>query len=215
MRLLATCFFLLSFLFGGMALSQVRMISRSGEHKAKKFGLTFQNYTGPVYKSFTEGSPAYGFELSTDAGGRHFRYFFKARFNYSQGRQNFRKNNIIYFSKYEFINAEPEIGISFFPVARVDKGLNIYLWGAGNISYNYLHIMNIPTTVSGVDPKSQQFGAGYGGGVGFDLVLSGGSRTSGKKMLYAEIGFRDSFVALAGYERFEISGLAAAVGFGF
>lgn len=215
MKFLFTTLFLMSLIFSNSTFAQTRMLSRSGEHKAKKFGLTFQNYTGPVYKSFTEGSPAYGFELSTDDGGKHFRYFFKARFNHSQGRQNFRKDNTIYLSKYEFMNAEPEIGISFFPVARADRGLNIYLWGAGNISYNYLHLMNIPTTVSGVDPKSQQFGAGYGGGVGFDLLFSGGSRTSGKKMLYAEIGFRESFVALAGYERFEISGLAAAVGFGF
>jgi hypothetical protein len=215
LKLLFTTLFLMSFIIGSSAFAQTRMLSRSGEQKSKKFGLTFQNYTGPIYKSFTEGSPAYGFELSIDDGGKHFRYFFKARANHSQGRQNFRKNNIIYLSKYEFMNAEPEIGVSFFPVARSDRGLNIYLWGAGNISYNYLHLMNIPTTVNGVDPKSQQFGAGYGGGVGFDLLFSGGSRTSGKQMLYAEIGFRESFVAQAGYERFEISGLAAVFGFGF
>lgn len=196
------------------AQSSARMLSRTGEFKAKKLGVTMQNYTGPAYTSFSDGSSGYGGEISTDAGGKHLRYFFRARFNRAQGRQDFKKSSTIYNSRYDFMSFEPELGISLYPVARNERGLNIYLWGSGHLSYNYLELMNIPSTVTGVDPKSQDFGSGYGGGVGLEFVI-GGSKTAGKFMLYGELGFRENFAPLAGANSFEISGMTASLGFGF
>ena len=184
-----------------------------------RVGLTQQNYTGPSKSSFSDGSPAYGLEIAVDNGNSYFRYFFKARFNTSTGSQNFIKGTTTYFSKYEYMSFEPEIGGAFFPIARNDKGLNIYLWAVGTVSYNYLVLKNVPNTVN-VDAKDQQFGTGYGGGLGFEYVLStsgsrGKSKSSGRLSLYSEIGFRTNYASLAGQNDFQVSGMTISLGMGF
>jgi hypothetical protein len=195
------------------------VLSRSSQNRVKKLSLVVQNYTGPEYTSFSDGSSGYGAEISTDDGGRHFRYFFRARFNRSQGKQDFRKSNTVYTSEYDFMSFEPEMGISLYPVARSEKGMNIYVWGSGHLSYNYLEIKSIPNNVTGVDSKSQDFGSGYGGGVGVEFVLGGmrasGVRSSGKLMVLGEVGFRENFAPLAGLSSFEISGMTVSLGVGF
>lgn len=186
---------------------------RRGTFRSTKVGATTYNYTGANKTSFSSGSPGYGAELSVDAGSGFTRYFFKARFNQSSGSQNFLHSGTTYFSNYEFYSIEPEIGFALFPVQRMERGLNIYLWGVGNASYNYLELKSIPTTIN-VDPKGQALALGFGAGLGFEFVMR--TTKDGKRlMLYSEIGFRQSQVTLAGVKNFEVGGMTASLGFGF
>lgn len=184
-----------------------------GGFKSTKLGLTLSNYAGAINTSFAEGSPGYGIEVSVDSGSGYFRYFFKGRLNQSIGRQDFIKGTTVYNTEYEFISVEPEIGIALYPVQRQERGMNIYLWGTGNLSYNYLDLKTVPTTVS-VDPKGQALGYGFGGGVGLELIL-GSSKGGSRYLVYTEVGFRQATAQLAGQREFDISGLNAAIGVGF
>lgn len=194
--------------------SEVFALSRKGEFQSTKVGFVQQNYTGAAKQSFAEGSPSYGVELSIDTGGQHLRYFFKTRVTNSIGSQNFIKNSITYGSKYEYTSIEPELGLSLFPVARKEKSLNLYFWGVGGVSYNNLSIDNVPTTVTGVKSKAQEFGSGYGAGLGFEFILYT-SRGGNKFLAYSEVGFRDYRAPIAGLNAFEISGMTMSFGFGF
>ena len=131
---------------------------RGGPTKTTKIGLNYANYTGPDNTSFSKGSPAFGVEASIDNGGEYFRYFFKAVAEYANGSQAFSKNATNYTSKYEFFSIAPEIGVALYPVPKRNSGLNIYLFGFGEVSYNYLNILTIPAAVTGVNSKSQEFG---------------------------------------------------------
>ncbi|MEQ1722874.1 MAG: hypothetical protein ABL930_06830 [Pseudobdellovibrio sp.] len=188
-------------------------LSKKGAFQSTKIGAIQQNYTGTDKQSFSGGSPAYGVELSIDSGGQYFRYFFKTRIMNSIGSQNFIKSGTTYFSKYDFTSIEPEIGVALFPVSRNDKGVNIYLWALANVSYNNLTI-NSPPAGLGISNKSQEFGAGFGGGLGVELIAF--TTRGGKRLLlYSEVGFRDSRAPLAGISNFEVSGMTASLGFGF
>lgn len=188
-------------------------ISKKGAFQSTKVGFIQQNYTGTDKQSFSGGSPGLGVELSIDSGGQYFRYFFKTRVMNSIGSQNFVKSGTTYFSKYEYTSIEPELGAAFFPVARNDKGVNIYLWALGNVSYNNLSIATPPAAL-GVNSKSQEFGTGYGAGLGVELIAF--TTRGGKRLLiHSEVGFRDSRAPLAGLNNFEVSGMTASFGFGF
>lgn len=200
---------------------QSRFRAGGGTAKTTKIGVSYSNYTGPDNTSFSKGNSGFGLEASIDDGGKYLRYYFKAAGDYSNGSQAFIKNTTVYTSKYEYFAISPEIGLSLYPVARRDRGLNIYVFGFGQVSYNYLNIMNIPPTVTGVNAKSQEFGAGYGGGVGVELNWSGGmglssvKDTAGRNVIYAELGFVNSYAPLAGQNRFELSRIKATLGYGF
>jgi hypothetical protein len=187
--------------------------TRKGHFQSTKLGATQQNYTGNDRASFANGSPAYGVELSIDTGGNHLRYFFKARINNSIGSQNFTKGTTTFFSKYDYTAIEPELGLALYPVSRDEKGLNIYLWGVASISYNYLSINSVPANVA-IESKGQEFGTGYGAGIGFEYILAA-LRTGKKIMVYSEVGFRDASAAMAGLEVFEVSGMTVSLGIGF
>lgn len=215
--------FLFCILCCEIVFSQGRFRGGGGGSKITKLGLTFSNFTGSERTSFAKGAPAYGIEVSTDGGGRHLRYFLKGRVIYSTGQQDFIKNSIIYNSKYEFASISPEIGLSLYPVAKRDTGLNLYLYGVGVASYNYLYLMNIPTTVTGVDAKTQDFGLGYGGGIGVEYGFGstgGGTRAnrdtaSGRNMIFAEAGFRDMTAPIGGQSKFDLSQIVVTLGYGF
>ena len=183
-----------------------------GSFRSTKIGIIQQNYSGSSNKSFALGSPGTGLELTLDNGYSLFRYFFKTRFTVSEGTQNFLNSGTVFNSNYKFSQFAPELGLSFFPIPRRDKGVNIFLWGLGAISYNNLELKNLPTTTT-LQSKEQAFGYGYGGGLGFELVIapsSGGSRY----LVYGEVGFRDERADLA-KTQFEISGMTYSLGFGF
>lgn len=188
-------------------------MKRPGEFQSTKVGYIQQNFTGSEGTSFAKGSPSYGIELSIDSGGNFLRYYFKTRITTSVGSQNFTKNGTIYFSKYEYTSIEPELGAAFFPVARNDKGMNIYFWGVGGVSYNKLSIESAPAALN-IKPKSQEFGTGYGAGLGFELIAMA-TRSGQKFLIYSEVGFRDYRTPLAGLGAFEVSGMTFSLGFGF
>lgn len=188
-------------------------MKRTGEFQSTKVGYIQENFTGANGQSFSKGSPSYGVELSIDSGGSHLRYYFKTRITSSIGSQIFTKSGTSYFSKYDYTSIEPELGVSLFPVARKDKGLNIYFWGVGGISYNNLSIESAPSYLN-IKPKAQEFGTGYGAGLGFELIALA-TRGGQKLLLYSEVGFRDYRAPLAGLKAFEVSGMTFSLGFGF
>lgn len=184
-----------------------------GAFRSTKIAGTITSYTGPAKSSFSEGSPGHGVEFSVDSGSGHFRYYYRARLNQSLGSQNFIRSGTTFFTDYDYYSIEPEIGFAIYPVQRGERGLNIYLWGSGNLSYNYLDLRTVPTGVK-VDPKSQALGYGFGGGIGFEFIMR--TTKDGKRlMIYSEAGFRQGEVPLAGQTAFQVGGLTAAVGFGF
>lgn len=202
--------FLISILLSSTAYSAMK---RPGEFQSTKVGYIQQNFTGADGTSFSKGSPSYGVELSIDSGGNFLRYYFKTRITTSIGSQNFTKSGTTYFSKYEYTSIEPELGASFFPVARKDKGMNIYFWGVGGASYNNLAIESAPATLN-IKPKAQEFGTGYGAGMGFEVIALA-TRSGQKFLVYSEVGFRDYRTPLAGLGAFEVSGMTFSFGFGF
>lgn len=188
-------------------------MKRPGEFQSTKVGYFQQNFSGSDGTSFAKGSPSYGIELSIDNGGNMLRYYFKTRVTTSIGSQNFTKSGTTYFSKYEYTSIEPELGVAFFPVARKDQGMNIYFWGVGGVSYNNLAIESAPAALN-IKPKSQEFGLGYGSGMGFELIAFA-TRSGQKFLVYSEFGFRDYRTPLAGLGAFEVSGMTFSAGFGF
>lgn len=178
-----------------------------------KLGVIQQSYSGKKNHSFSEGSPAYGVEISTDRGNTFARYFLKGRLTYSTGRQNFLNNNVAFGSAYQLTTFAPELGVSLYPVLRRDRGMNLYLWAAAVISYNYLEINTSPVN-SKIRPKDQGVGYGYGGGLGFEFML-GGARSRSKSMIYGEVGFRDERAQLVNEDSYELGGLTFSLGFGF
>lgn len=188
-------------------------MKRQGEFQSTKVGYIQENFTGAEGQSFAKGSPSYGIELSIDSGGNQLRYYFKTRITSSIGSQTFTKSSTSFFSKYEYTSIEPELGFSFFPVSRNDKGLNIYFWGVGGVSYNNLSIESAPVSLN-IKAKAQEFGSGYGAGLGFEYIILA-TRSGQKLLLYSEVGFRDYRAPIAGLNAFEIGGMTFSFGFGF
>ncbi len=184
-----------------------------GSLQTTKIGIVQQTYSGSVNKSFAEGSPAYGVELSTDRGNTVFRYFLKARINYSEGRQNFLNSTAVFASNYKFTAFAPELGFNLYPVSRRERGVNMYLWAIGIISYNLLELTTTPAS-SNIPAKEQVYGYGYGGGIGIEFMLGTG-RARSRNLLYGEIGFRDERSQLVKENAFEVSGMTTSVGIGF
>lgn len=184
-----------------------------GSFQSTKVGLLLYDYSGSANKSFALGSPGYGFELTADTGNTYLRYFFKSRFTLAEGKQNFSDAGTVFSSSYKFIQFAPEIGISFYPVSRRTKGLNIYLWGVGGVSYNNLELKNLLLT-STIHSKDQSFGYGYGGGIGFEFILDS-SASGGYYLIYGEAGFREGRTNLVNYDQFDVGGATYSIGLGF
>ncbi len=184
-----------------------------GAFQSTKIGGTMQDYSGASNRSFAEGSPGYGVEISKDNGNTYLRYFFKMRFSYADGKQNFSDAGVVFNSTYKFLQFSPEIGVAFYPIARKSKDMNVYLWGVGGVSYNNLELKNTPSG-STIRAKDQAAGYGYGGGFGLEYIIAGGSST-GYYLVYGELGFRDVRTNLVNYSQFEVSGITYSVGFGF
>lgn len=191
----------------------VNAASGRGAFQTTKLGLLFQDYSGAATKSFAQGNPGYGMELTADAGNTYLRYFFKSRFIFADGVQNFSDAGTVFSSTYKYSQFSPELGLSFFPVSRKTKGLNIYLWGVGGISYNNLEVKNLPVN-SLIRAKDQSFGYGYGAGIGFEFILTSGS-SGNFYLIYGEAGFREARTSLTNYDQFEVGGATYSVGFGF
>jgi len=183
-----------------------------GGFQSTKLGFIQQTYSGITSKSFAQGSPGLGLELTLDSGNSVFRYFFKSRFTMSQGEQSFLNAGTAFTSKYKFSQFAPELGLSFFPIPRREKGVNIFLWGTGTISYNNLELKTLPSPTS-LKSKEQAFGYGYGGGIGIELIIAPGKKGS-RYLAYAELGFRHEQADLVN-TKFEISGMTYSVGVGF
>jgi hypothetical protein len=206
-------FFILVFVFLSPLILQAQARAKKTVFQTTKVGLIQENYSGTSNNSFALGGPGYAFEMSTDSGGNFLRYFLKGRISYSEGKQNFlNTNGTPFLSTYKYSGFSPEIGIALYPVSRRESGVNMYMWGVGIVSYNYLDLATIPAN-STIKSKDQGFGTGYGGGLGFEFMIAA-SRGGGRYLAYGEVGFRDERAQLVQSKQFEISGMTFCIGFG-
>jgi hypothetical protein len=192
--------------------------------KVAKIAFGYDIYSGATNKSFSEGQPGYGAEISIDDGGANFRYFLKSRFIYSSGTQNFLDGSTVVLSNYALSHLAPEVGISFYPVARKSSGLNLYMWASGIVSYSLLELTPISTTsgstttavtsYSVLRRKDQGYGYGFGAGVGIEFYFGQKNRSS-KTFIYADVGFREQQANLAQRTDFQINTMAFNLGLGF
>ncbi len=192
--------------------------------KISKLGFVYQTFSGDRNKSLADGAPSYGAELSVDSGGEYFRYFMKTKIMYSEGKQNFLDDATEVKSNYSLTQIMPELGFSFYPVARKNQGLNLYLWGVGIVSYNVLELKPISSTASNgtitpvtsytkLNTRDQGFGYGGGGGFGFEIIF--GSRKTGQFSVYGEAGFRQQIAQLANQSQFQLNSIQFSLGLGF
>jgi hypothetical protein len=196
--------------------------SRLKNPRISKVGFLYQTYSGDKNISLADGAAGYGAEMMIDAGGDIFRYFTKAKIIYSQGTQNFLDNGTEVKSNYKLTQVAPEVGLAFYPVARKNSGLNLYIWVAGIATYQFVDLTPISSTTGGVTTtvmsytklknRDQGYGYGAGGGIGFDAVFSMKSRV---KSIYGEVGFRDQIAQVAGRDDFQIKSINFIFGFGF
>jgi hypothetical protein len=192
--------------------------------KISKLGIVYQTFSGDRNKSLADGAASYGAELSVDAGGEYIRYFMKTKVMYSVGKQNFLDDTTEVKSNYNITQIMPELGLSFYPVARKNRGLNLYLWGVGVVSYNVLELSPISSTAENgtVSPvtsytklNSRDQGFGYGGGGGFGFEIIAGSGKTGQYTMYGEAGFRQQITQLAKQSQFQLNSIQFVVGIGF
>ncbi len=208
-------------LFSDQAFSQAKGGKRL---KISKLGFVYQTFSGDRNKSLADGAASYGAELSVDSGGEYLRYFMKTKVTYSEGKQIFLDDTTEVKSNYKLTQIMPELGFSFYPVARKNQGLNLYLWGVGVVSYNVLELSPISTTASNgtvtavtsytkLNSRDQGFGYGGGGGFGFEIILGG--RKTGQFSMYGEAGFRQQITQLAKQSQFQLNSIQFVVGLGF
>lgn len=198
--------------------------SRLKKMKFSKAGLLYETYSGDHNKSFSEGSAGYGAELGVDSGGEYLRYFVKAKVLNVTGQQTFLDDTTEVKSNYKFTEISPELGLMLYPIARKDRGLNLYIWGTGILSYNFLDLTPISSTTNNstvavtaytkLKTRDQAYGYGVGSGIGFEAILSGG-RKSNMFALYGEVGFRQQQTVLANQNAFQINSIQFALGVGF
>jgi hypothetical protein len=199
--------------------------SKGGKRlKVSKLGFVYQTFSGDKNKSLADGAASYGAELSVDSGGEYLRYYMKTKVMYSAGKQNFLDDTTEVKSNYKLTQIMPELGVSFYPVARKNQGLNLYLWGVGVVSYNVLELAPLSTTASNgtvtpvtsyakLNSRDQGFGYGGGGGFGFEIIMGG--RKTGQFSMYGEAGFREQVTQLANQSQFQLNSIQFVLGLGF
>ena len=211
---------LVLFLCSAQAFSQ----AKGKRLKISKLGFVYQTFSGDRNKSLADGAASYGAELSVDSGGEYLRYFMKTKVMYSSGKQNFLDDTAEVKSNYILTQIMPELGVSFYPVARKNRGLNLYLWGVGVVSYNVLELAPISSTAENgtVSPvtsytklNSRDQGFGYGGGGGFGFEIIAGSGKTGQYTMYGEAGFRQQITQLAKQSQFQLNSIQFVLGLGF
>ncbi len=198
--------------------------SRGKKMKISKIGFIYETFSGDKNKSFAEGTASYGGELAVDDGGEYFRYFVKAKILYSAGQQNFLDNAIEIKSNYKLTQISPEFGLTFYPVARKNRGLNLYVWGLGILSYNLLDLSPISSTVNGattsvttyvkLKSRDQGYSYGGGGGIGFEIILNSARRTN-MFTIYGEAGFQQQIAQLANLTNYQLNSVQFTFGLGF
>ena len=186
-------------------------------------GAVYQTFSGDKNKSFGDSTaPGYGGEMALDAGGEYFRYFVKAKVISSEGSQNFLDNTTEVKSNYKLTQMSGELGFLVYPVARKDRGLNLYLWGCGTVGYNLLDLNPISTTsgttvtavttYTKLQTRDQGYSYGAGGGIGFEILFG---KKSNQWAVYGEAGFREQFAQLAGRTDFQLNSVQFSLGLGF
>lgn len=204
----------LIFIFYQASSAQAMTTGQGGSRptfKATKISLVQQTYSGSKNKSLSEGSAGYGVEFSLDNGGVYFRYNVKARYISSTGRQTFLDASTQTQSAYKFSQAQVGLGLQFFPISRVAKGINIYLQGGGFASYDLLELSG--TGFTNLKSREQVIGGGYEAGIGLEFVFITGKGSTW--MIQGELGSRNEKTVIANQNDFDLSHLYISAGLGF
>ncbi len=199
----------------------VSVISLPGRaHAGSSSGVSFQstrlqvfqvNYSGEKEKSFAEGGFGFGIEAYGDWGRPWGRIYTKARAGQASGRQAFLDGTTASVLNYSFYQGQFETGLAFFPVPARDTGLALYISAGGDLSYNWLALDS--STLTSLKRSESALGIGYTAGTGVEWTVS---KAAGKKrVLTGEITYRVETTSLAGQSRFDLSGLAIHLGYGW
>lgn len=137
-----------------------------------RVGMMQSSYSGEEGKSFQEAGSGYGLEVSAQRDGEYFAPNFRFRLHQLSGKQKFYDGSSLTSDKhsFQFTQAQAEIGVQFFPLARNKKGINLYLYGGGAFSYNHI-ALGSNTTVTTIPKSDQTSSFGYTGALGVEWIL--------------------------------------------
>lgn len=184
----------------------------STNYPTASFHAIQHNYSGEKNKSFGESPTGYGVGVKILTQREYIVPYVGINYGAQNGKQSFLDGTTSLNSNYNYQYASGEFGIYFFPIGRRERGLNVYINGAGLGSYNSLSLKN-SNTLTYIPKSEQNFGTGYKGHVGFEWILqTRGTRT--KWTLYTEIGFKKETVKLIKQD-FNLDTLNYSVGLGW
>ena len=205
-------FFLLTFAIMLILSGTAHAVKNSTSYPTASFHLTQHNYSGEKNKSFGESPTGYAIGVNILTQREYIVPYVGVNYGAQNGKQSFLDGTTVFSSNYNYQYASGEFGIYFFPIGRCDRGLNVYINGAGLGSYNSLSLKT-STTLTNIPKSEQNFGTGYKGNVGFEWILqTRGTRT--KWTAYAEIGFKKETVKLL-KQNFNLDTLNYSVGLGW
>lgn len=184
----------------------------AANYPASSFRLTQHNFSGEKNKSFGESPTSFGVSVNMLTQKQYFVPYVGVNFGGHTGKQSFLDGTTEISSGYSYQYASGEFGLYFFPIGRLERGLNVYFNGAGVVGYHSL-ALKTSTTLTNISKSEQNFGTGYKGNVGFEWILQNrGNRA--KWTIYTEIGFKIETVKLL-KQNFSLDTLNYSVGLGW
>ena len=203
---------LLPIIFVLVASGMAHAYPQSSSFPTTNIHITQHNYSGDKNKSFGESPTGYGVGIKILTQREYFVPFVGIDFGAHSGRQSFLDGTTAVTSGYNYQYGSGEFGIYFFPIGRRERGINLYVNGAGVASYHSLSLKtSAPLTY--ISKAEQNFGTGYKGNVGFEWIMQNrGNRA--KWTLYTEIGFKKETVKLL-KQNFSLDTLNYSVGLGW
>lgn len=199
-------------IFAGIFLMSSESLGQAQAYKSSKIQLFQVNYSGEKNKSFADGGIGFGLEIQSDFGRSWGRVYGKTRGTLASGRQSFLDGASQVNCNYTFYQGQFELGLVLMPIPGREKGMNVFVSGAGTLGYNWLSLTS-STTLSQLKPSDSASSLGYVTGVGVEWTL--GKALGKKHMLTGEINYRSDRTNLAGQSEFNLTGLSIHFGYGW
>lgn len=178
-----------------------------------RVGFMQSNYSGEEGKSFQDAGSGYGLEISAQRDGEYFAPNFRFRLNQLSGKQKFYDGSSLTSEKHSFqyTQAQTEIGVQIFPLARNKKGINLYLYGGGAFSYNHI-ALGSNVTVTNIPKSDQTTSFGYTGALGVEWILGA---TEYKWTPTFEVQYHEETMSLLEKSNFRDGQFSLLLGLGF
>jgi hypothetical protein len=204
--------FLIPFILLLISSGIAHALPTSSNYPTTNLHVTQHSFSGEKNKSFGDSPTSYSVGIKIMTQKEYFVPYVGIDFGGHTGRQSFLDGATTINSGYNYQYGSGEFGIYFFPIGRRERGINLYVNGAGVAGY---HALSLKTsdTLTNISKAEQNFGTGYKGNVGFEWILQNrGNRA--KWTLYTEIGFKKETVKLL-KQNFSLDTLNYSVGLGW